>query len=81
MVKEIIHSMKRKKKIKGFVGIKVDLHKAYDQINWQILLNFLEGYDFNRKFTLLIFICLTFGNMKLLLNGSYFGDIPRECGI
>lgn len=73
--------MKRKQWIKGFVGIKIDLHKAYDRVNCQILLQILEGYGFDNKFILLIFRCLTSENMKLLLNGSVYSDIPRERGL
>lgn len=81
LVKEIIHSMKRKKGIKGFVGIKVDLQKAYDRVNWQVLMRILDVYGFNDKFKLLIFRCLSSGNSSLLLNGSSFGQIPMERGI
>lgn len=81
MVKEIIHSMKNKKGIKGFVAIKIDLHKAYDRINWQVLLQILDAYDFCEKFKLLVYRCLSSGNLKLLFNGSHFGQIPMERGI
>lgn len=59
MVKEIVHSMRRTKEIKGVVGIKIDLHKAYDRINCQIILQIMEDYGFDRRFNLLIFRCLT----------------------
>lgn len=73
--------MKNKKGIKGFVAIKIDLHKAYDRINWQVLIQILDAYGFSEKFKLLVFRCLSSENLKLLLNGSYFGKIPMERGI
>lgn len=73
--------MRKKKGIKGVVGIKIDLQKAYDKVNWQGLLQILEAYGFDNKFILLIFRCLTEDNMKLLLNGSIFEEIHRERGI
>lgn len=36
LVKEIIHSMKNKKGIKSFVGIKIDFQNAYDRVNLQV---------------------------------------------
>lgn len=55
LVQEIIHLMTKKKGVKGFVGIKVDIHKAYDRVDWQVLLKVLESYGFDNKFKLLIF--------------------------
>lgn len=73
--------MKMKKGIKGFVGIKVDLQKAYDYINWQVLMQIFDVYGFNENFKLLIFRCLSSWSMKMMLNGSCYGQIPMERGI
>lgn len=73
--------MKRNKGIKGFVGIKVDLPKAYNRINWQVLMQILDVYGFNENFKLLIFRCLSYGTMKMMLNSSCYGQIPMERGI
>lgn len=81
LVKEIIHSMKNKKGIKGFVGIKIDIQKTYDRVNWQVLIQILDAFGFNENFKLLIFRILTFGNTKMLLNGSCYGEIPTKRGI
>lgn len=73
--------MKRKNSIKDFVGIKINLHKAYDRDNWQVLLQVLEAYGFDNKFVLLIFRCMSSANVKMMLNGSIDGHIPMERGI
>lgn len=78
---EIVHSMKKKKGVKGNVGIKIDLHKAYDCVDWHCLLRILDAFGFNEKFNLLIFRCLSLVNLRMLLNGSCFGNIPMEMGI
>lgn len=81
LMQEIAHSMKIKKGLKGFLGIKVDLQKAYDRVDWNILLQVLEAFGFDNKFKLLIFRCVSSSNIKMLLNGSPFGQIPLERGI
>ena len=37
VAQEIIHSMRRKKRRKGFMAIKVDLEKAYDKLSWSFI--------------------------------------------
>lgn len=32
--------MKMKKGVKGYIGNKINLHKAYDRIDWYVLLDF-----------------------------------------
>lgn len=44
---EIVHFMKKKKGVKGYVGIKIDLHKAYDRVDWHVLLRMLDAFNFN----------------------------------
>lgn len=73
--------MKKKKKATGFLGIKVDLQKAYDRVDWNVLLHILEAFGCDSKLRLLVFRCIASTNVKLLLNGSIFGQIPMERGI
>ena len=37
VAQEVVHSMHRKTGKKGFMAIKVDLEKAYDQLNWDFI--------------------------------------------
>lgn len=73
--------MKKNKGVKGKVGINIELHKAYDQVNWHVLLHMLDAHGFNEKFNLLIFRCMSSVKLKMLLNGSCYGSIPMERGI
>lgn len=61
--------MKKKKGATGFVGIKIDLHKAYDRVDWNVLLCVLEAFGFDNKFKLLVFRCISSTKVNLLLNG------------
>lgn len=73
--------MKKKKCVKCFLGIKINLYKAYDRIDWHDLLQVLEAYGFYKKFKLLIFRCVSSLKVRMLLNGSTYDHNPVERGI
>ena len=50
MVQELLHSFKtRKLKVRMF-GVKADLSKAYDRVNWKFLISILNQLGFHPKF-------------------------------
>lgn len=57
-----------KKIHKGFLGIKLDFQKAYDQMIWKFLLLFLKVVGFNDKFINLINPCISTVQFPVLLN-------------
>ncbi|XP_060671343.1 uncharacterized protein LOC132803112 [Ziziphus jujuba] len=67
--------MKLKKGVRGIVGIKIDLQKAYDRVDWVVLTRILTLFGFSDKFTKLVLNCMSSMNMELLLNASVFGQI------
>lgn len=42
--------MKKKRGRKGFMALKIDLEKAYDQISWPFFKEVLEKMGFNADF-------------------------------
>lgn len=52
---EVGHYMKKKSGKGGFIGIKVDMAKAYDSIEWSFLINVLNSLGFNSHFCNLIY--------------------------
>lgn len=70
-----------KKRCNWFCWYQIDLHKAYDRVDWNVLLHILEAFGFDNKFKLVVFRCISSTNVKLFLNGSTFGHIPMERGI
>lgn len=81
MVNKVIHAMKKHKGIKVIVGIKMDLQKAYDKVDWIVLTKLLILFGFSEKFTKLVLNYIFSVSMELLLNGSIFGRIPMERGL
>ena len=54
LAKEVVHYM-RHKRVEGLVvGFKVDMMKAYDQVDWRCLLKVLECFGFFKKWYSLI---------------------------
>ncbi|KAL0300641.1 UNVERIFIED_CONTAM: putative mitochondrial protein [Sesamum radiatum] len=78
---EIMHYMLSRKGKKGFMAIKMDLSKAYDQVEWPLLLQILSNLGFNSRFTSWIKECITTSSFSFLLNGSSFGYLTPTRGI
>lgn len=77
-----MHYLRQKKKgKKGYMGIKIDLAKAYDKVEWHVLLNILHKLGFDRHFLDLIGNCITAPHFSILLNGSPFGFFTAGRGI
>nr|XP_028962160.1 uncharacterized protein LOC103417751 [Malus domestica] len=68
---ELFHFLKlRKTKRKFELGIKIDMHKAYDRVEWDFLEAVLLKLGFCRGWTNLIMNCVTTVEFAVLLNGK-----------
>lgn len=81
MASEVVHSIKHKKGLKGIVGIKVDMQKVYDRMDWVVITRILIMLGFSNKFVKLVLNCISSVSMEFLLNGSIFEKIPMEKGL
>ncbi|XP_048319507.2 uncharacterized protein LOC125418867 [Ziziphus jujuba] len=81
LANEVLHSMNRKKGMKGIIGIKVDMQKAYDRVDWVMISRILILFGFSDKVAKLVLNCISSISMELLLNGSIFDKIPMERGL
>jgi hypothetical protein len=81
IVHEIVHTFQKKKKGKGLLGIKLDMQKAYDRVEWQFVLKVLSQFGFCEKFINLIFQCISTVSFTLLLNGCQSGKILPSRGL
>lgn len=55
---EIMHSMRHKKGRKGYMMIKIDLHKAHDSLDWGFLKSVLAKLGFSDRFVRLVMFAL-----------------------
>uniref|UniRef100_A0A803NH51 Reverse transcriptase domain-containing protein n=1 Tax=Cannabis sativa TaxID=3483 RepID=A0A803NH51_CANSA len=81
IAREVVHSMKRKKGKRGFMMIKIDMEKAYDNLDWDFIIVVLYQMGFSNCFTSWIRACISTKEIKLLLNGSIEGKVKPEWGL
>ncbi|KAM2614937.1 hypothetical protein TB2_029501 [Malus domestica] len=67
---EIFHSMKlRRTKRKFKLGIKLDMNKAYDLVEWDFLEEVMIKMGFDRRWVNLIMKCVVTVDFSILING------------
>ena len=81
LAQEVVHSFKKSKRKKGFIGFKLDFQKAYDKVKWSFIIMVLKSLGFNQNVTDLIFQCISIVKYTLLLNGSISRSINPSRGI
>lgn len=76
MGQEILHTMKKSKRRKGFFVMKIDLEKAYDRIRWDFLHTVLRDAGMSDKLIHLLMDCVSTVSYNVLWNGlesEFFG--------
>jgi hypothetical protein len=66
---ECLHNIKKKKKYKSLI-LKLDLQKAYDCIDWDLLRMILIQVGFGLQFTNWIMSCVSSSSFVVLINGE-----------
>ncbi|KAM2748866.1 hypothetical protein EV2_027836 [Malus domestica] len=67
---ELFHFLKsRKARHKFELCVKLDMHKAYDKVEWDFLLVVMEKMGFDSTWRTLILGCISTVNFAILLNG------------
>jgi hypothetical protein len=55
------------------MGIKLDMSKAYDRVEWPFLEAVMNRLDFDNRWTSLIMKCVSFVNYSIIINGDPVG--------
>lgn len=82
LTQEIIHNMNRRKGKKGLMVVKVNLHKAYESVDWNFLEETtLEGFGFPRRIIDFILFYLKESEISILRNGGRFPSFTLGRGL
>ncbi|XP_062028868.1 uncharacterized protein LOC133744853 [Rosa rugosa] len=65
----------------GNVGIKVDIAKAFDTLNWQFLFQVLHHFGFSPDFVNYVNTILNSARLSVMINGSPKGYFPCARGV
>lgn len=78
---EIMHYLDRNKGKKGFIPIKINLAKAYDEVEWRVLSHIMRHFEFCGKIIQLITNYIDLPHFSILLNGASYGYFKVGHGI
>jgi len=79
---EALHTMQtRMKGKKGYVALKLDMSKAYDQLEWGFLEEIMRKLGFGERWIGLIMQCVQSVTYGILINGTPFGNIHPTRGL
>jgi hypothetical protein len=65
--------MKQKKGNGGLMAVKLDMEKAFDSMEWEILLRILALRGFNFTWIQWIKQCITTTSFSIMIGGTAFG--------
>lgn len=81
VLKEIVHFMRKSKKKKGYVAFKLDLEKAFDNVNWEFLSNCLHDFGFPNITIKFIMHCVSLSTFSILWNRNKLPNFKPTHGL
>lgn len=78
---EVMHYLNGKQGKQGYIAIKFDLAKAYDCVEWPILLHIMKKLWFSKEFCDLVHVCISSAKFSILINGAPYGFFPSARGL
>lgn len=78
---EVFHALTLKRGRRGNIALKIDMAKAYDLMEWDLILLALKMFGFGHQWINWIKECLSLASYSILQNGSPFGFITPSRGL
>lgn len=77
---DLVRLYKRKNTTQSCL-IKIDLKKAYDNVDWAFVEEMLHAMNFPQKFIKWIMACITTTQYSVAINGELYGNITGKRGL
>ncbi|GLT78221.1 hypothetical protein SLA2020_497620 [Shorea laevis] len=81
LVQEAVHSMQRLKGKKGALALKIDLHKAFDSVDWGFLKEVLIDFNLPESLIQLIMFSVTPLQLSIIWNGEKLPYFQPQRGL
>lgn len=81
LTQEAVHSMARLKGERGAMVLKIDLHKAFDSIDWGFLQQVLLDFNIPQQLVKLIMFSVTSVQLSILWNGEPLSSFNPQRGL
>ena len=79
---ECFHYLRKKQKgKKGFLGLKLDMSKAYDRVEWTFLEKMMLKFGFPERYVHNIMRCVNSASFKVLVNGQPSREFVSSRGL
>ncbi|KAF3973512.1 hypothetical protein CMV_003065 [Castanea mollissima] len=81
IAQEILHSMEKKKGRIGTMALKINLEKAFDRLEWSIVREVLDHFNFPKNIIDIIMACIPSTSVSILFNGRKLEPFTPTRGI
>jgi hypothetical protein len=81
IVQEILHAIDQKKGKCGWVGLKMDMKKAYDRMEWSFIIQDLRCFGFPNVWIQWVEQCIFTSSFFVLINGGPYGFVKPHRGL
>uniref|UniRef100_A0A803NWW7 Reverse transcriptase n=1 Tax=Cannabis sativa TaxID=3483 RepID=A0A803NWW7_CANSA len=81
LTQELVQTIRRKRGMGGLMAIKLDMHNAYDRMEWTFIRKVLRANGFDEKSCGLIMSCVTGVTYSAILNGTPLKKFQPQRGL